>query len=217
MVTAEAATGATFLAGAATKLSLASSLMSTVGAITQGQQQKSAYEANAKTQRMQALDAQRRGSIAEGEARQQSKMVTGAVNANQGGSGVIAGQDTGLDILAESAEFGARDAAIIHANALRESWGLETQASNDRYQGQMAANAGVYRSGSTFLSGVSNAFAPSPWWKKQWGTSATSAVTDRRKTMYQDYLNMFDYAAVITVTRNSTNSIDLKGAAAQTM
>ena len=163
------AAGGTFLTASniALATSLAGSLISTAGSIAQGQQQKAAYKANAKTQQMQALDAQRRGSMAEGEARQQSKMITGAVNANQGSSGVVAGQDTGLDILAESAEFGARDAAMININAQREAWGLNTQAGNDRFQGQMAGNAGVYRAGTTFLSGVSDAFTPTaPWWDK---------------------------------------------------
>lgn len=97
--------------------SIAGSLIGSVGAITQGQQQKAVYESNAKMQRMQALDAQRRGSTAEGQAREQSKLFTGAQNARQGGSGVIAGQDTGLDVLAESAEYGAMDATTIRINA----------------------------------------------------------------------------------------------------
>ena len=153
----------------ATNVGLAGALLSSAGSIAQGQQQKSAYEANAKMQQMQALDARRRGSMAEGEARQQSKMITGAVNARQGGSGVIAGQDTGLDVLAESAEYGARDAKMLQINAEREAWGLGTMARNDRYQGQMAANAGVYRGGATFLSGFSDALRPTtppPWWER---------------------------------------------------
>ena len=82
--------------------------------------------------------------------------------------GVVAGQDTGLDILAESAEFGARDAAMIRINADREAWGFSGGADNDRYQGQMAGNASMYRGGATFMSGVSDAFTPAParWWDK---------------------------------------------------
>ena len=133
------------------------------------QSQKAAYEANAKTQEMQALDAKRRGSIAEGEQHQRLKLVIGSQVARQGGSDVIAGQDTGADVLAETAEYGARDAATLRINALREAWGLGTQAMSDRYQGDIAANAGVARAGSTWLSGVEKFMPPPPWWKK-WDT-----------------------------------------------
>jgi hypothetical protein len=134
------------------------------------QSQKAAYEANAKTQEMQALDAKRRGSIAEGEQHQRLKLVIGSQVARQGGSGVIAGQDTGADVLAETAEYGARDPATLRINALREAWGLGTQAKSDRFQGDIKSQAGFPTAAATWLSGVENKFMPPPPWWKKWDT-----------------------------------------------
>lgn len=156
---------------------LAGGLMQGIGQYQQGQQQKQSYEYNAKMQEYQALDAQRRGSIQEGQQREKTQMVLGAQNARQGASGVLAGQDTGLDVLAQSAEYGARDAATIRANAVREAWGLRTQALNDRFQGEQAAQAGAAKAGSTFLSSV-NTFAQSPWWKR-WDDQSFEAIRSR--------------------------------------
>jgi hypothetical protein len=169
---ATAAGTGTFLGLAATTWSgislastLAGGLLSGIGQIQQGKAQQEAYNANAKTQRLQALDAERRGSIEEGQQRQRVNQVLGAQQARQGGSGVVAGQDTGADVLAESAEYGARDAATIRVNAVREAWGLRTQAANDQAQGRAAGQAGYARAGSTFLSSV-NTFSQSPWWER---------------------------------------------------
>lgn len=146
--------------------SIGGTLLQGIGAIQQGQSQKAAYEANAKTQRYQALDAERRGSIEEGQQRERVNLALGSQNARQGASGVVAGQDTGSDVLAESADYGARDAATIRVNALRDAWGLRTQAQNDQFQGRQAASAGIARGGATFMQGFSNLLAPAPWWQR---------------------------------------------------
>lgn len=178
---ATAAGAGTFLGLSATAWSGIGLVSSLAGGLIQGigqqQQQKAAYENNAKVQEMQALDAQRRGSIAEGQQREKTRLVLGSQNARQGASGVLAGQDTGLDVLAESAEYGARDAATIRANAVREAWGLRTQAANDRFAGEQAGQAGAARAGSTFLSAV-NTFSQSPWWKR-WDDQSFDAIRSR--------------------------------------
>jgi hypothetical protein len=135
------------------------------GQVQQGREQQAAYKYNAKMQQMQALDAERRGSMAEGRARQRAAWILGKQHAEQGGSGLVAGADSGGDILAQTAEFGAEDAAMARLNGAREAWGFRTGAQNTRFEAQQARSANNARIGSTFLTGTTNAFSRSPWWK----------------------------------------------------
>jgi len=145
--------------------SIASTVGSAVGQAQQGRQQQAAYDYNARIQQQQALDAERRGSMEEGRQRQRAALIVGALNAEQGGSGLVAGADSGGDILAQTAEFGARDAAMARLNGARAAWGFRSGAQGDRYQGQLARSSVNAKAGSTFLSGVAGAVGKSPWWK----------------------------------------------------
>lgn len=171
-----AGVGGTFLglsAGAWTGLGITSGLAGTVlqgiGQYQQGKQQQQDYKYNARIQEQQALDAEQRGSMAQGQANLRTRAIVGAVHAGQGSSGVIAGDGTGEDVLTEIADIGARDAAQLRINAAREAWGLRAGAAIDRQQGQMAASAGRAKAGATFLKGI-NIFASDPWWKTVWGS-----------------------------------------------
>jgi hypothetical protein len=135
------------------------------GQYQQGREQQAAYKYNERMQKMQALDAERRGSMAEGRMRQRAALIVGQQHAQQGGSGLVAGADSGGDILAQTAEFGAQDAAMARLNGAREAWGYRTGAQNTRYEGQIAQSANNAKIGSTFLTGTTNAFTKSPWWE----------------------------------------------------
>jgi len=144
--------------------SIASTVAGTVGQVQQGRQQQAAFNYNAKIQQQQALDAERRGSMEEGRQRQRAALIVGAQHAEQGGSGLVAGADSGGDVLAQTAEFGARDAAMARLNGARAAWGFRSGAQGDRFQGQLARSSANAKAGSTFLSGVATA-GKSPWWE----------------------------------------------------
>jgi hypothetical protein len=153
--------------------SLGSTLLSGVGSIIGGNRQQAAAEANAKTQNMLAKDAERRGSVAEGEQRTKYEQFIGKQRAIMGSSGIVADEGSFGDILAQSAEFGERDAQQLRANAEREAFGHKAQAQNDTYQGQQAMTAGIVKGGSSLLSGSFDLFKQSPWWKSWTGSTAT--------------------------------------------
>lgn len=134
------------------------------GGSQQASQQRDAAKYNQRAADAQALDVQRRGSIAEGQASARKRAVGGAAEARQGSSGVVAGQGTGADVLSEIAEVGARDAATINANAQREAWGIRTQSQFDFAKADNSANATEAKSNATFIQGVAS-FSKEPWWK----------------------------------------------------
>jgi hypothetical protein len=131
---------------------LAGAVLSTVGAIQSGQQAKATAEYNSDVARMQALDARRRGSQAEGEHRQRVQQFMGAQRAQMGGSGAVVDQGSFGDVLAQTAEFGERDAQRLRSNAERQAWGLQSEAEGSMYQGRAAQTAGYYKAGSSVLS-----------------------------------------------------------------
>lgn len=145
-------------------MQVASTAMTIIGQVANAQSQKAAADANAQTARMQARDAERRGSIAEGQQRMKTNLIVAAQHAQQGSSGLVADEGTGADVLAQSAEYGARDAATLRVNAQREAWGYRRQAQLDEYQGQQAMASLPLKIGGTVLTGVANTFAKSPWW-----------------------------------------------------
>src|SRR5262245_13503691 len=104
-------------------MTVASTALTAYGQYRQGKQQEAMYEYNAKVAKIQATDAERRGSMAEAAARMRAQVIEGAMHAGQGASGVVAGEYSGADILAQTAEFGGRDAAMARINAGREAWG----------------------------------------------------------------------------------------------
>lgn len=144
---------------------LAGTGMQIVGQRQQAQGQEQAAKYNQRATEVQAVDAERRGSMAQSEANARTRAVLGSVHARQGASGVIAGDGTGLDVLSDVAEVGARDSAAIHANAAREAWGIRAQSAIDYSQASNAAAATRARAVGTFGQGV-NTFAKDPWWKR---------------------------------------------------
>jgi len=70
------------------------------------------------------------------------------------------------DILADTAKFGELDAQTVRTNALKEAWGLQIDATNDRLQGSMAGKAGKMNAAGTLLSGASQAFGMYSSYKK---------------------------------------------------
>lgn len=161
-------TGAT-TAGAVTAASLASTVAATaVTAVGQSQAAKAQAAAgkyNADVAAQQALDAERRGSMAEAEHRTQSKRILGAMHAETGPSGVVGATGSGADVFAETAEYGARQAAAARLSGGREAFGFRSQRELDLYGGRTALAQGAGRVAGTALSGASSVFKQNqPWW-----------------------------------------------------
>jgi hypothetical protein len=144
---------------------IAGTALTAAGSIQQGNQQKAAYDYNAKVEKMQALDAQRRGSIAEGLQRQRYQQLQGTQRAIMGASGAVVDEGSSADVLKQSAIFGEQDAQQLRLNANRQAWGANTQADLYRYEGLRAENTGYYKAGQSILSGSENFFTKDPWWK----------------------------------------------------
>jgi hypothetical protein len=165
--------------------SLAGTGLSVLGQYQAGQSQAAAYKYNAKMQEQQALDAERRGSMAEAKTRQRANLILGQQHAQQGGSGLVAGADSGGDVLAQTAEYGAEDAAMARLNGAREAWGYRTGAGNTRFEAAAAKSASNARLGSTFLTGTANAFGgATPWWESLKQPAARQPYTERYDNWY---------------------------------
>lgn len=145
--------------------SLAATAVTAVGQSQAAKAQERASEYNADITDRAALDAQRRGSMAEAEHRTQSKRIIGAMRAGQGASGTVADTGSNLDVLAESAEYGGRNAALARIGGEREAFGFTSQENLDRYAARSSRALGTGRVVGTALAGTSRVFEQSsPWW-----------------------------------------------------
>lgn len=133
----------------ATGLNVGGALLQGVGGYQQAQFQAKLAGANAENARLA-------GDYAE----QASKLKYGALGASQKASAAARGisVDSGAvqDTLRTTAEVGALDAAMIHYNAMKEAYGFEGQASVDRAAGRGALVGGLFKAGSSLLSGANS-------------------------------------------------------------
>lgn len=161
--------------GIAAASTVAGAAVSAIGMKQQGDQQAAAYKQQAKLDDQRALDAQRRGSIAEGEQRTNYQRFVGSQRAAMGGSGTVVDELSSGDVLAETVGMGERDAQRLRVNAEREAWGYASEATNNRFQAGQARAAGTAQATQTFLGGTMNAFRGAPWYKTAWSGSNTFA------------------------------------------
>lgn len=162
---------ATTLAGVGLGLSAIGTGVGVMGQL----QQASAASAAAKYQSEVAAGnqtiANQNASFASAEGEQQAAMseqktraTEGAILAGQASSGVDVNSPTSKGVRASETELGQLDADTIRANAARQAYGYETQATNfqnqasaDTSQAQNYAISGPLNSGGSLLSGVGNA------------------------------------------------------------
>jgi len=108
-----------------------------------------------------AEDARRRGEIEAAQQGRKSAILQGRQRAALAGAGVTVGQDSALDLVADTAALGTLDALTIQSNAEREALGFEAQAANfqadaelARLSGQNAKTGSFLKAGSSLLTGV---------------------------------------------------------------
>lgn len=117
-----------------------------------GKYQEQVAFQNAAIMDAQAADALRRGRIAAGRQRQQTRGLIGAQRASFGAQGIDLASGSALDLQSDAAKFGELDALTILQNASLEDWALRTQATNTRYQGNIAAKLGRQQAYATLLN-----------------------------------------------------------------
>jgi hypothetical protein len=142
----------------------ASGAMNTVGAYYAASGQKNALklqarldEINAKIADSQARDALFRGERAEQAFRQDVAQLRSKQRVGYAAGGVDLGSETVAATLTSTDVMSELDATQIKANALREAWGMRTEAGNLRSSANMnrataSAINPLMQAGATFLT-----------------------------------------------------------------
>lgn len=132
----------------------ASTAVSAIGAIQQGNAQAAANRYNAQVAEQNSVAAQQQAEASAAIQREQSRKAIGATVAGYGASGFTA-DGTPLDILANSASTAERDRQNILYKGKLQAAGYESQAELDRAsasnaesQGYMSAAGILTRGGS---------------------------------------------------------------------
>lgn len=157
-----------------TAVAIAGSAMTAYGQIQQGRAAEKAAEYNAEVANLQAKDAVNRGNIEAEKQRLKAQQVAGAQRAAMGASGAQVDSGSFADILVDTATTGEKDAQTIRTNAMRQAWGLETQADIDLYQGKQAKSAAYMAAGGTLLTSAATAANRMGWGKPAAGSTASS-------------------------------------------
>ncbi len=93
------------------------------------------------------------GQIEEGEVKSQFTRLEAQQKVAQAANGIDVDSKSAVAVRDATARIGALDAAMVHYNAAREAYGLDTQAALTKRAGTSAAVRGVAGAGLSFLSG----------------------------------------------------------------
>lgn len=113
----------------------ASGVAAAQAAKQQGETAADIAKYNADTQHFAAQDTIARGDVAAEEQRRKVLQVQGQQKAGLGAMGVDTSTGSAALVQEDTVRMGALDVATIRANAARQAWGLENQASIDLMQG----------------------------------------------------------------------------------
>lgn len=147
---------------AATTIAAAGSVMGGIQAKQQANYQAQIAQRNAGLAEQSAKDALDRGQVAEQQQYRRTAQLSGAQRAAMAANGIDPDSGSGAAIQLDTASLGAQDAQTIRENAMRETKGYEINAANytaqavaDRQAGKGALIGGLFKAGSTILSGAS--------------------------------------------------------------
>lgn len=146
-----------------TTLMIASLALTGLGGVQTARAQRAAGEAearaaeqNARTAQQQADQARQIGNIEEERQLRRVRAALGSQRAALAANNLDINTGTALDLQAETAGFGAADALNLRANALRQAWGFEVEATNSRNRASAArANARNAMMGTLITTGAS--------------------------------------------------------------
>lgn len=122
-------------------------------------------ENNAKTAEYAAKDAEHRGAIEEDAQRRQVRQVMGQQRVGLAAQGGDLTDQSSVNILSDTAQFGELDALTVRSNAAREAWGMRVQgvdainkAQASRYEGKATARSANISAFGTLLAGGAQAY-----------------------------------------------------------
>lgn len=137
-----------------------------LGSIAGGYAQSASDKANAKIAENNASVATQNATYAgeEGEANagtqgQKTRQTAGAIKANQGASGVDVNTGSNANVQGSQAMLGQLDMMNIRANAARQAYGYETQATNFENQASIDKAAGKNAVTAGYIKGITGAAA----------------------------------------------------------
>ena len=116
-----------------------------------------AYDINARTKRLQAEDALKRGDEGAASVLRDAARVRGAQRVAAAGQGIDVNSGIAQVLQDETTAVGETDATTVRNNAWREAFGLRAEASELERQGQMERQASKQRRRMTLVTGGLNA------------------------------------------------------------
>ena len=150
---------------------VASAAVAAAGQMQQGAAAKASGNYNAQvasqnaalaTQNAQYVGAQGEQNVAATGSETKAKMA--AITANQGASGVMMNSGSSVDVRQSEAQVGMMNALNVRSQAVKQAYGLQTNAVNDTAQAQLdkaqGANAqtgAMLNAGATMMGGVGKA------------------------------------------------------------
>ncbi len=152
MIGASAAITASFYS------TMAATLVSVNSARQQARASRSIARRNAAIARQRVVDARLRGGAAELRKRRQIHRLLGAQRAAGGASGAQIESGSLQRLQDDVVTLGELDVMTIRNNASREALGLETQAQNFLFEGDLGARAGELGAVSQGLQGIAQGF-----------------------------------------------------------
>lgn len=132
--------------------------------IDQGKYQSKVMENNALSAKFAAEDAMARSDVAEKQQRDRTRALLGQQRAALAANGVDSATGTGSQLLMDTAGMGEFDAITIRNNAMKQAYGLNTQADNllaDSKAARIAGNNGAIGSILTTGSNMAGMYASS--------------------------------------------------------
>jgi hypothetical protein len=133
--------------------SLASGISEGEAARAQGDFAAAQGEANAKMAELQASEVEKKGQKDASIFRRKGRGQIGAQKAALAAQGIDIGSGTAAEQIEESGQFLEEDASRIRMNAIKEAYGIKTEAINIRAQGKFDQIAGKARQRSSLLTG----------------------------------------------------------------
>ncbi|MCK5642973.1 MAG: hypothetical protein KAJ19_19350, partial [Gammaproteobacteria bacterium] len=151
MVTAAVA-GST-LGAISANISIASAVFGAASALSQASAQKRLASRNAAISEQNAIQVKNEAAFEESVKRSETQRLKASQRALQGASG--GGVDTGssLLVLEEQAVAGELDALTIRYKGEVGATRARNQAGTDRFEGQIAKQTGIFKAGTSLLSG----------------------------------------------------------------
>jgi hypothetical protein len=131
--------------------------IATYSAYQQGQQAEKAGKYNARIAENQAIAAQQAAGLKADTLRDRARRIESTNIARAGGAGIVPTAGSPLFVMADNAMQAELDAQRVQYGGDQEAAAFNSQARLARYGAGVASDAGMYRAGSTLLSGAASA------------------------------------------------------------